>query len=295
LKQIAHTASKIFRVSDRRREQVPAVAFLINVLAEALPHGIKSAHFCQGGVREGILFHELLPSVRKQDPLEVATENFAPHSADSIYWLMLESIPASRKDDKRAFPEQISTYIIRALTNVLYVHSSMGKEQSSTSALYSTSTGLMSSTHGVSHTDRARLALILEERYQGELPPREQDFKASLRRLLTPEQIWWTRYLGKVAFVISSLYPAGTINEAKPRVVVSATWSSELGKKKDKEGVLLTFSIQKVKDDPMMLKVTLEGLVGAIEKVGKKKNWIGGKEGWGMKVKVKVVEEDLIY
>jgi retrograde regulation protein 2 len=265
---------------------------LINVLAEALPHGIKSANFCQGGVREGILFQELLPSVRKQDPLEVATEIFAPPSAESIYWLLRDSIPEA--DDDRAFPRQISEHIIRALTNVLFVHSSMGKEQSSTAALYSTSTGLMSSTHGVSHTDRARLALILEERYHGELPPREQDFKDSLRRLLTPEQIWWTRYLGKVALVIGSLYPAGMINEAKPRVVLSATWSSELGKAEDEEGVLLTFSIQKVKDDPMMLKVTLEDLVGAIEKVGKRKHWIGGEDGWGMRVSVKVVEEDLI-
>jgi len=41
LKKIAKDAHKIFRVSDRRRSQVPAVAFLVNVLAEALPHGIK--------------------------------------------------------------------------------------------------------------------------------------------------------------------------------------------------------------------------------------------------------------
>jgi retrograde regulation protein 2 len=97
-----------------------------------------------------------------------------------------------------------------------------------------------------------------------------------------------------VALVIGSLYPAGTINEAKPRVVLSATWSAELGRGKDEEGVLLTFSIQKVEDDPMMLKGTLEDLVGAIEKVGRRKHWIGGKDGWGMRVSVEVVEEDLI-
>ena len=293
LKEIAHTANKIFRVSDRRRAQVPAVAFLINVLAKALPHGIKEAHFGQGGVREGVLFHELLPTVRRQDPLDVATQRFAPQSVDALYDLIIASIPASTLTSPLSFPRAISRHIIRALTNVLYTHSTMGKESSSMSALYSTSAGLMSSTHGVSHTDRARLALILEERYQGELPPREEDFKTSLRRLITPEEIWWTRYLGKVAFVISSLYPAGTINEAKPRMVLSAIWSSDLGKEKKSKGIELTFSIQKVENDPMMLKETLESLVGGIEKVGKTKNWIGGENGWGMAVEVNVVQETL--
>lgn len=66
LKDVAKTARQIFRVSDRRRAQVPAVAFLVNVLANALPNGIKEAHFCQGGVREGILFQELPQSIRQQ-------------------------------------------------------------------------------------------------------------------------------------------------------------------------------------------------------------------------------------
>jgi retrograde regulation protein 2 len=62
MEKVARTANRVFRVSDRRRSQVPAVAFLINILAKAIPHGIKEVHFCQGGVREGILFHELIPS-----------------------------------------------------------------------------------------------------------------------------------------------------------------------------------------------------------------------------------------
>lgn len=82
LKKVAKEADKIFRVSDRRRQQVPAVAFLINVLAEALPHGIQQAHFCQGGVREGVLFEELAPEVRAEGPLEVATKEYARKPAD---------------------------------------------------------------------------------------------------------------------------------------------------------------------------------------------------------------------
>jgi hypothetical protein len=35
----------------------------------------------------------------------------------------------------------------------------------------------------------------------------------------------------------------------------------------------------------------MEELLVVIEKVGKRKNWIGGKEGWGMTVRVVVTEE----
>jgi retrograde regulation protein 2 len=152
----------------------------------------------------------------------------------------------------------------------------------------------MSSTHGVSHSDRARLALLLEERYGGELPPREADFKNSLRQLLTLEEVWWTRYVGKLGFLISKLYPAGVIDEAKPRVVLSAEWANNLGKRKDKQGLRVIWSIQKIRRDPMKLKEALDDHIGVIHKVGKKKNWIGGEDGWGMAVDVKVVEEDIL-
>jgi retrograde regulation protein 2 len=175
---------------------------------------------------------------------------------------------------------------------VLFVHSDMAKESASATALYSTSTGILASSHGVSHIDRALLALMFEERFDGELPPREMDFKTTLRQLLTPEQIWWTRYLGKVAMLIARMYPAGIIMEDKPRVKISAKWAVGLGKQGNKDGLMLRFAISKRDSDTFLLKETMDEFVEVIEKVGKRKNWIGGKEGWGMKVKIKVAEED---
>ena len=52
----------------------------------------------------------------------------------------------------------------------------------------------------------------------------------------------------------------------------------------------MVFLIQRQKDDPMKLKQTIEDNVGVIEKVGKRKNWFGGRQGWGLKVKVLVKE-----
>ncbi|OQE41254.1 hypothetical protein PENCOP_c005G05644 [Penicillium coprophilum] len=292
LKEVARTAHEIFRVSDRRRKQVPSVAFLVNTLAESLPHGIKEAHFCQGGVREGVLFREMLPIVRQQDPLEVATASYAPSSAQALAALMLATLP--RPSAGRSFPSSINLHLVQAFANSLYCHATMSKELSSSAALYSTSTGILASTHGIPHAHRALLALMLQERYGGELPPRDMDLKTHLQGILTPEEVWWTRYLGKVGLVLSSLYPTGSIDTSKPRIIPSAQWRSGLGKKGNKEGLDLKIAIQKVAYDPSHLKEELEHDVQKIQKVGKRKNWIGGRNGWGIKVLVSVVEEDLL-
>lgn len=292
LKEVARTAHEIFRVSDRRRKQVPSVAFLVNVLAESLPHGIKEAHFCQGGVREGVLFQQMPPDIRQQDPLEVATARYAPPSARTLSALMLSALPPLHAN--RSVPSSISLHIVQAFANALYVHATMSKELSSSAALYSTSTGILASTHGIPHSHRALLALMLQERYGGELPPRDVDFKSHLQGILTPAEVWWTRYLGKFGLLLGQLYPTGSIDTSKPRIVPSAQWASGLGKKGEKEGLKLTIAIQKVVNDPTHLKEELERDIRKIEKVGKRKNWVGGRDGWGMKVLVSVEEHKFI-
>lgn len=294
IEKIAKAAKDVFRISDRRRSQVPAVAFLVNVLAEAIPNGINEAHFCQGGVREGYLFKQLPIAVRQQSPLEVATSFFAPDSRVALQALLKTAIPAPSATKR--FPEAFGLNVIESFANAMYVHMFMSKETASTTALYSTSVGLMSTIHGVSHRDRARLALMLESRYQGELPPRELAFRELLRKLITPEEVWWASYLGRVGYLVTRLYPGGKIHKAYPRVVFSSQWSWSLGKDKDKEGLLLTISLQRTKEDKAKIKDTLHGLVRAVEKVGKKKNWIEmpKEDPWGLKVKVEIVEEGIL-
>ena len=289
IKREAKAAHKIFRVSDRRRKQVPSVAFLVNALAEAIPYGVKEAHFCQGGVREGLLFEQLVPILRQQNPLEVATARFARPSAQTIAYLILAAIP--RPEKKRRLPRSIGWHTIQAFAQSLYIHAEMSKELGPTAALYSTSTGILCSASGIPHNDRARLALMLQERYGGELPPREHDFKKRLQNLLTAEEVWWTRYLGKLGLVLARLYPTGNVDPARPRVLPTARWADDLGKRKDKEGIELKILVQKVAYDPTWLKEELEPDLKKIQKVGKRKNWIGGRDGWGMKVDVQLIED----
>jgi len=293
VKEIAKAAEDLFRVSDRRRSQVPAVAFLVNVLAEAIPLGIKEAHFCQGGVREGFLFRQLPVNVRKQAPLEVSSRNFVPGNRKQIQRLLESAIPEPSSDGSRRFPPGFGHHVIDAFANFMYVHMVMSKETASTAALYSTSTGIMSSTHGVSHQDRARLALLLQARYRGELPPREVDFRQALRDIISPEDVWWTQYLGRVGFLITCLYPTGKIHASRPTVLFTADWTSDAGKDKDEEGIVLTIALQKVKHDKAHFKKTIEDNMRKVEKAGKKKNW-EGDPAWGLRVKVTVSEEGII-
>jgi retrograde regulation protein 2 len=293
LKDVAKAAKDVFRVSDRRRAQVPAVAFLVSVVAEAIPHGIREAHFCQGGVREGYLFKQLPVSVRRRAPLEVATQRFAPGSRRHIQKLLEDAIPKAA--GHRQFPPEFGNHVLDSLCNSMYFHMFMSKETASTTALYSTSAGIMSSIHGVSHQDRARLAIMLQARYRGELPPREAEFRDALRSILTPEDVWWAQYLGRVGYLITCLYPAGKVDPAKPKVLFSADWSDALGKSKSKPGIVLTISLQKVREDPAHFKEALRDNVKVVRKAGKHHNWAtNGDEPWGMKVKVRVVKEGIL-
>lgn len=230
LRQVARDANRIFRVSDRRRAQVPAVAFLVNVLSEIIPYGINEAHFCQGGVREGVLYQTLPPEIRMQGPIEVATAPHARPLSPKLAKLLRDAMPRKERpalksldctdigdgwdevpseSTMRKIPKSLTKFVLDAFANMLYVHSDMSKELSSAAALYTTSSGVLADTHGTSHRNRALLALLLEARYTGDLPPREFAYREALRRLVTPAERWWINYLGSVALVLGMIYPAG--------------------------------------------------------------------------------------
>ena len=302
MKQIAEEAKEIFRVSDRRRGQVPAVSFLVSILAKAIPHGIREAHFCQGGVREGVLYNRLHPEIRAQDPLEVATRDMAKPISPKISVLITQSLPKTGNKKFSTVPGSIDIHMIRAFANMFYFHANMNKEVSSTSALYSTGTGILCSTHGSSHADRALLALMLEARYEGELAPRETSYRDQLIRLVSNEEAWWTQYIGVIGLILSRAFPAGVIQDdlydfntqtvlSKPEIKIQSEYVDTLGKRKDKSGLMVTFTLvwkTENRDDPMEVKETLERHIKDLIKVGKKKHAING---WRIKVGAKVVDD----
>lgn len=282
--EVVAAEQQTFRVSKRRASQVPAVAFLVNVLVDALPN-IKEIRFCQGGVREGFLFDTFDEATRAMDPLSAASAHYSRPSSSQIAELLMSAIPPDDKNLDRSVPASLSAPIIRALADLLFVHSSLPKESASLAALYSPITGLLASAHGVSHKNRALLALMLCQRWDGELPPPHNTLQDRLRALLTRQEVFWCAYIGKIAELVGYVYPAGKIGRLE-RIRFKARWSTGLGKKGLEQGVVLEIAAQK--GDPMTASEMLRPFWEGIEALAKKKNRVGGIDGWYVQMEITV-------
>ena len=277
----------IFRVSDRRAGQVPAVAFLVNALAEALPE-IKEVRFCQGGVKEGHLFSQLPDETRSQHPLVVASETFdTSNTSGAITKLLLSALPNpdGKQHTSDHYAEIFAQDLLEAFANLLYHHATHSKDLQSSSALRSTTSGILASVHGVLHENRVMLALLLCQRWGGDVPPTDQQFKHAMEQLVeSPWSLWWINYLGAVAALIAAVYPAGITARNTGRLAFRAAW--EETEKGERE---VTLRVVFGKGDQWS---GFAKDVQAVEKVGKKKRWVGGRDGLGYKVQVETTDGD---
>lgn len=270
----------IFRVSQRRASQVPAVAFLVSALSEALPQ-IKEVRFCQGGVREGFLFSSLPDSTRQQPPIAVATQPLAPPAASHYFSLLDNSLPPSTSKSSAStsnHPRELLTGpMLTALANTINYFSTHPKDIRAASALRSTTTGVLASAHGLAHEERAILALLLCERWGGEsdLPPSDLLFFSTMQQLVGPWMSWWARYLGRVAALIGEVHPSG---KGQDDLTLKAKWDTT-GKGND-------LLVLKVRTHDGRAQELFGDEIKRIEKTGKKKNWIGGKDGYGHRIDI---------
>lgn len=206
--------SKIFKVSDRRASQLPAVGLLMSAAFDSLPR-IKTVHFSEGGVREGTLYSILPREIRAQDPLTIATRPYAPLLAEKYLELLKSAVP------KELFSDITYKRIAPALCNLAFVHASYPKELQPTAALHVATSGIIAGCHGLSHRARALIGIALCNRWGGELPDVEEDYMRSLEDIVLrdgnkPERkkiIWWTKYIGTIMFVICGVHPGGNIRD----------------------------------------------------------------------------------
>lgn len=205
---------EVFKVSDRRRAQLPGVGLLISAASESLPK-IKTVYFAEGGVREGALYSMLPREIRAQDPLIIATRPYAPLLADKYLQLLRTALPAHH------VPREVRERIAPALCNLAFVHSSYPKELQPTAALHVATTGIIAGAHGLSHRTRALIGIALCDRWGGDIPPLEEHYKNSLCDLVKREGerkemeriVWWTKYCGTVMYVICGVHPGGNIRD----------------------------------------------------------------------------------
>lgn len=226
-------SKKIFRVSNRRASQVPAVAFLVSCLVEALP-GINNVFFCQGGVREGTLFRDLEPQIRAIDPLLVACKRHAPPSAEALRDLLFQAIPLEVIRDSGPLVERprntgLDIDDVSAFAHCMYQHNHLPKDIRTAAALRSTTYGHFASTHGLSHFRRAALAIFLCERHGGisDLSDADKEFYSSLKQLLPELEVWWCLYLGRLASLLAVAYPSGIVDPNSQPLSIASTWESD--------------------------------------------------------------------
>lgn len=219
-------STKIFKVSEKRSKQLPAVGLLMSAAIDALPP-LKSMHFCDGGVREGLLYSRLSDSIRSQDPILVSTKAYAPLRADKYLNILKSSLPQS------GIPKLVIDRVAPSLCNLAFVHAGYPKELQSTAALHVADTGIIAGCHGLSHKIRALVGIALSERWGGDIPENENNYKQKLENLIMEQRlsaafketsldydknvnakiIWWTRYIGMVMFLICGVNPGGNIRE----------------------------------------------------------------------------------
>ncbi|KAI4129094.1 MAG: hypothetical protein LQ338_002392 [Usnochroma carphineum] len=274
-------AESKFRISARRASQLPAITFLIKALTQSLP-SISSIHFAQGGVREGLLFSDLPPPIRSQHPLAAATQTYAPPSTSPLLQILNASIPRPRDPAASTDPPEPLTChtFLTSVVHLLYAHASFPKDVRAAAALRCTTTGLLGDAHGLDHTDRALLALILCERWGGELSPADEQMLLKLQELVGARASWWAKYVGRAAAGIAYLFPAGVIRDGDEDLVrVMTSWGvgQKKGRAEDTVDVRIEVGVEGMED-------AVEDWCKGMEKVGKRKNWIGGREGWGIKV-----------
>lgn len=265
-------SSSAFRISSRRASQFPAVQLVIEALARAQIL-IAKVVFTQGGVREGLLYAGLAPSIRAQSPLVASTVCHAPRSAGPLTSLFQNAVPNIIHDD-----------LLTATINLLYFHAPLPKDIRAAAALRSTTTGVLAGAHGLSHRDRGMLALILCERWGADLSNADNVLYENLQRQLGPLS-WWSKYVGRVAEGLANIFPAGVLRENEQTIAVEAgietlnSEQGELGPQTQRCWLRLTI----LKED---MESMVRDLGNKVRKVGKPKNW--GKHGWGVHVDVQV-------
>jgi retrograde regulation protein 2 len=282
----AATQDNIFRVSERRASQVPAVAFLVSCLVEALP-AITTVKFAQGGVREGALFKDLAPEKKAEYPLVTATAPFISVNAPITVSLIQSTVPPVHEDS--ASPAEITPQLLTALGQGLYLFNHLSKDLQAATALRSTTTGILAGTHGASHRERAALAIMLCESCGGigSLAPGDASFYNSLLELLGPSSAWWCKYYGKVGAVVAEVYPAGVVRQGQEKLNFHVKWAKHEKKHEKKEGHALHITADLGGDDSSLQAEGLQKALRGIEKLGKKKHWHSGEVGHKVELKIK--------
>ncbi|RUS20707.1 Ppx/GppA phosphatase family-domain-containing protein [Endogone sp. FLAS-F59071] len=210
---------RIFRISKRRAAMIPACSFLVAALAECL--SIHRVFFSEGGVRQGICYSMLSSTERSKDPLiEGVRAHALAHprhlsqaGIDILQHHIASALPASSLDLRAALPLY---RLLPAALHLADLSAHLPRESRAHAAFHMPlAGGPLAHLRGITHGERAALALMLAYRWGGDIPSPAYH---SIKRLAGGKQERkLCEYVGRVmevVFAVSPLRPAEGLRDS---------------------------------------------------------------------------------
>ncbi|KAI8100077.1 Ppx/GppA phosphatase family-domain-containing protein [Halteromyces radiatus] len=197
-----------FRISKRRAEMMPAVCLLVSAMLEAIP--IRQVHFSEGGVRQGICYQMLSNQEQSKDPLLTAVKDYISKSDfalneeeyQAIFDVLKSALPSPYLETTH--PLQLHR-LLPAAIHLANLTSHYPKESRAFVAFHiPLPSGPLANVPGLTHKERATLALLLAYRQGGAVP---DPIFYRVQRLVGKKGISVCKYLGRLMELIYSVSP----------------------------------------------------------------------------------------
>lgn len=257
--------AKIFGMSNRRRQQFPAIAAIINNLVEVVPN-IGHVTFCKGSNRDGALMMKLPRNIRESNPLEVLADvdDSERPLFDAVLRKLTQAIPAEVefKHSKAAISGGLGQLFVRDM----WTRAGHEAETNASFALHHSITR-DSDVPGLTHQARAALAIALVARWGNKLGPSDLQLLEGLQGISKrhgDEVSFWAEYVGTIANVLCKLFPhrPDNIQHFEQAIIIEANLKHRKDKKDRVELTILVAS-------ESAQGINLKELSSMLEKIGK--------------------------
>ncbi|KAF5017954.1 hypothetical protein F66182_10083 [Fusarium sp. NRRL 66182] len=262
---------RIFGLSNRRRQQFPAIATVIEALLAAIPN-IGHVTFCGGSNRQGALMMKLPLEIRECNPLHVLASVTAEEEPvlNAVVKILKGALPD--EIDFSTMPTVLADGLDVLFARDIWTRQGYDADSNSSFALHHAITR-DAEAPGLSHTGRALLALSNSARWGGHLSPLDKQLHQSLSALLESQNAdasFWASYIGAVAGIIATALPTSpkTAEEVEKAINIQARLQ-KIEDKKDR--IVLTIGVAAAN----LANTSLGDVADRVEKTAKKN---GGKK-----------------
>ncbi|KAF1805593.1 Ppx/GppA phosphatase family-domain-containing protein [Mucor lusitanicus] len=202
---------KVFRVSKRRAGMIPASCFLVSAILEVFK--IRRVYFSEGGVRLGYCWQLLSAEEKQKDPLIEGVKAYTAQSEftlsqkefDAIYAILANALPELYLDPLH--PLQLHR-LLPAAIHLSNLTSHYPKETRAFVAFHMPlAGGPLANVPGLSHRERAIIAILLAYRQGGAVP--DPIFYA-IQAMVGRRGVTVCKYVGRLmelVFAVSPLHP----------------------------------------------------------------------------------------